>query len=293
MQQHVFFSKQQRFTKSMLMVTIISGWFILSGLLPLPAMSQGNLLIMPRRVVFEGDMRSQELVLANTGTDTSKFVISIVQYRMKEDGSFEQITQPDPGQLFADAYLRFFPRSVNLGPNESQIVKVQLTKTDNLEPGEYRSHIYFRAEPKETPLGEEEAPVDTTTLTVRLTPVFGITIPAIIRVGESTTKVNLSDFALEMVNDTVPQLNFSFNRSGNMSVYGDVRVDYVSSKGVTTQVAAVKGLAVYTPNPVRRFQTNLMTGPEIDYRKGKLVITYETQSDETPVRLAEAEVALK
>ncbi len=280
--------------KSMLMVMMFFGLVILSGLFSVPVMSQGNLLIMPRRVVFEGTMKSQDLILANTGTDSSKFVISIVQFRMKEDGAFEPITEPDPGQNFASPYLRYFPRSVYLAPNESQIVKMQLIRAGNLEPGEYRSHIYFRAEPKEVPLGEEEeVPIDTTAVTVKLTPVFGITIPVIIRVGEPVTEINLSDFALDVVNDTIHRLKLKINRSGNMSVYGDINIYYVSPQGITTQVGTAKGLAVYTPNPVRWFTAELMNDPEIDYRQGKLVITYETQSDEEPVTLAEAELLLE
>ena len=153
--------------------------------------AQGNLLITPRRAVFEGSTRSVDLNLANTGKDTAIYSISLVQIRMKEDGGFETITEPDPGQKFADRYIRFFPRSVTLGPNEAQVVKVQLIRSGELEPGEYRSHFYFRALPKAKPLGEKEAAVDSTTISVRLTPVFGITIPVIIRVG-AWIRCNLS-----------------------------------------------------------------------------------------------------
>ena len=105
--------------------------------------AQGNLLITPRRVVFDGTKRVQELNLANTGQDTAKYNVSIIQYRMKEDGAFEEITVPDPGQNFADKNIRFFPRTVTLAPNEAQVVKMQVTKMDQLAPGEYRSHVYF------------------------------------------------------------------------------------------------------------------------------------------------------
>ena len=71
--------------------------------------AQGDLLITPRRVVFEGSKRSMDLNLANTGKDTATYAISLVQIRMLEDGGFETITSPDPGQQFADRYLRFFP----------------------------------------------------------------------------------------------------------------------------------------------------------------------------------------
>ena len=121
------------------------------------AHAQGNLLITPRRAVFEGNQRTIDLNLANTGADSATYAISIVQIRMTEEGSFETITEPDPGQRFADRYLRYFPRSVTLGPNEAQVVKVQLTGGSELEQGEYRSHFYFRAVPDSRPLGDVSA----------------------------------------------------------------------------------------------------------------------------------------
>ena len=149
-------------------------------------------------MVFEGSKKSIDLNLANTGQDTATYAISLVQIRMKEDGGFETITEPDPGQRFADPFIRFFPRSVTLGPNEAQVVKVQLTKTNELTDGEYRSHFYFRAVPKQNALGEEEKVKDSTSISVKLTPIFGITIPVIIRKGESTTKVTLSELAFQI-----------------------------------------------------------------------------------------------
>ena len=255
--------------------------------------AQGDLLITPRRVVFEGSKRSMDLNLANTGKDTATYAISLMQIRMKEDGGFETITDPDPGQRFADRFIRFFPRSVTLGPNEAQTVKMQLIRANELETGEYRSHFYFRSIPKISPLGEKEKANDTTTISVMLTPVFGITIPVIIRVGESTAKVTISDLGFEMANDTVPRFSMVFNRSGNMSVFGDLTVDHISTRGKITRVGMANGVAVYTPNTKRRFQFNLNKVPGVDFRTGTLRVIFTASSDVKPVRLAEAELPLK
>ena len=233
-----------------------------------------------------------DLNLANTGQDTATYAISIVQIRMKEDGGFETITEPDPGQRFADTFIRFFPRSVTLGPNEAQVVKVQLTKTNELSTGEYRSHFYFRAIPNQKPLGEENKIIDTNTISVTLTPIFGITIPVIIRVGESSTQVTLSELAFQTLDDTIPRFSMAFNRSGNMSVYGDLAVDYISTQGKITRVGIANGVAVYTPNTIRRFQLNLDRIPDVDYKSGTLRVIFSAPSDVKPVRYAEAELAL-
>jgi P pilus assembly chaperone PapD len=255
--------------------------------------SQGNLVIIPRRVVFDGTSKTQEITLANGGTDTAKYLISIVQMRMKDDGSFEKITAPDPGQNFADKYLRIYPRTVTLAPRESQMVKLQLIRTENLEAGEYRSHIDFRAIPKTTPLGENALPQDTAAFSASLSVVFGITIPVIIRIGESTGKVNLSNLAVETVNDTLTKCKMTFNRSGNTSVYGDIAVTYTSPQGKVSQVATVRGIAVYTPNSVRYFDCKLDKIAGVDYHKGKLHVVYSTQVGSRPLKLAEAELILK
>jgi P pilus assembly chaperone PapD len=128
---------------------------------PLSSLAQGNLLITPMRVVFEGPKKIQELNLANTGRDTARYLISLIEIRMNSNGTFEKISEPDSGQQFASRFLRIFPKSVTLGPGEAQLVKVQLTKTSQLQPGECRSHIYFRAVPDTKALGEQVMLKDT------------------------------------------------------------------------------------------------------------------------------------
>jgi hypothetical protein len=231
-----------------------------------------------------------DLNLANTGQDTAIYAISLIQIRMKNDGGFETITEPDPDQRFAAEFIRFFPRSVTLGPNESQVVKVQLTKTNELTNGEYRSHFYFRAVPRQNALGEEVT--DSTSISVKLTPIFGITIPVIIRRGESTLKVTLTDLAFQTENDTIPKMKMVLKRSGNISVYGDIVVEHISLQGTVTRVGVANGLAVYTPNTERQFQINLNNVPGIDYNTGTLRVIYSASSDVKPVRYAEAELAL-
>jgi len=274
-------------------ILLMAGLVILSIITSTRAIAQGNLLITPRRVVFEGQKRTQDLNLANTGIDTAKYNISVTNYRMREDGSFEDITTPDAGQNFADKNLRFFPRTVTLAPNEAQVVKMQVTKADQLSPGEYRSHVYFRAVPKQSALGTEEVKKDSTSIGVKLIPIFGITIPVIIRVGESTMKVNLTDLNFSFMNDTIPVLQFAFNRTGNMSVYGDILVEHISPGMIITPIGTVRGIAVYTPNSLRRFQMELDKKAKVDYHTGKLKLTYTSQSETKAEKYAEAVLPLR
>jgi hypothetical protein len=172
-------------------------------------------------------------------------------------------------------------------------VKVQLLKTTQLAPGEYRSHFYFRSVPKIKPLGEEEAVKDSSAISVRLTPVFGISIPVIIKIGESDAKISLSELAVSVTGDGVPGLNLTFNRTGGYSVYGDLVVDHVSPQGKVTRVGVANGIAVYTPNTIRRFQLSLTNTKDLDLRSGKLVVVFSAPSDVKPAKYAEAELMLR
>src|SRR6476646_573068 len=95
----------------------------------LKTVAQGNLLIAPKRAVFESRERYKELTLSNTGNDTARYNISFIHYRMKENGSLEELSRSDNSLLFADSFVRFFPRTVILPPGESQVVRLQLTQT--------------------------------------------------------------------------------------------------------------------------------------------------------------------
>ncbi len=249
----------------------------------LTSSAQGDLMIYPKRIVFEGQKRSQEINLANSGKDTARYVLSVVQIRMKEDGSFEQITTPDPGQNFADRYFRIFPRNVVLAPNEAQTVKVQMINTGDLVAGEYRSHLYIRAEEEKNPLGDKDDVADPKAISVKLVAIFGISIPVIIRAGENTSTVSLTDVNFKAPKDSIPYVQFAFNRSGNMSVYGDINVDYISPEGKSTRIGAAKGIAVYNPTIKRNFTLPLTIKENVDVHSGQLRVSYSYEGkDDKP-----------
>lgn len=270
----------------------MTGISLFAAIAPIKSQAQGNLLVTPRRVVFEKAPYIRELNLANIGKDTAKYVISMMEIRMKEDGSFEQISAPDSGQQFASGHLRIYPRSVAIPPGESQVVKVQLTKANELTAGEYRSHIYIRAVPREKPLGDTANDAKKQDISVKLTAIFGISVPAIVRVGEYDGKLSISDPSFIMMDEKAPKLSLTLNRSGTMSTYGDITVDCIEPDGKTTQVGIVRGIAIYTPNTKRQFQMDLDTTQHVNYHNSKLHIVYRTQKDASSQDFAEAEVAV-
>jgi len=255
--------------------------------------SQGNLLVTPKRIVFEGGKQSQEINLVNIGQDTAVYAIGFVQYRMNEDGTVTEIFVPDSGQFFADKLIRFYPRNVEIPPKESQVVRTQIKRIPDLESGEYRSHMYFRSVPTEIPLGDDSTNPDSTNISVRIKTLFGISIPLIVRVGNNlSSSVNLSNISLKMLNDTTPILSISINRVGEISTYGNLIVEYISEKVRNVEVGFARGVAVYTPNLKRNFQLVLRNPEDVNYHNGKLIVKYQSENENKVETLDQTELIL-
>lgn len=238
--------------------------------------AQSDLLITPFRVVFEKGKNLEELTVANTGKDTARYTISFLQYKMLNSGKLEKINAPEDSILFADKYLRIFPKTITLAPNEAQIVRLQLKTPPDLAQGEYRSHLYFRSIVDETPdMGTE---TDSTAIGFKLVPVYGITIPVIIRVGDSNVKTSLASAKLDEVNG-VKQLACKIERHGNISSFGQIELEHISDSGVKTIIGKVNGVAVYTPIHSRELSIPLSIPETVDISKGKMVVKYFSKID--------------
>jgi hypothetical protein len=105
-------------------------------------------------------------------------------------------------------------------------------------------------------------------------------------------KVTLSDLSFDPAGETGPVIKLTFNRTGNMSVYGDVVVDHLSSQGKITRIGIASGVAVYTPNPLRKFILNLSIPAGVNINSGKIRVTYSAPSDLKPEKYAESELIL-
>lgn len=269
--------------------SILTAFLLFGGL---AVYAQGNLLITPKRLVFDGTKRTEEINLANIGKDTTTYNISFVQFKMDENGIFVPVADDDTTQKFAHKNLRFFPRTVTLAPNEAQSVKVQLIKSNELAAGEYRSHLFFKNVLETRALGDEQKTTKDSGISVNLKPVFGISIATIIRVGETNVKAGISGQKfIANLQTAEPQVSFTLNRSGNISLYGDIRVSYIGPDNKSTEVGLMKGLAVYTPNDSRKVLLPLRKLPGIDYGHGKLLVDF-TDPAAKNASLSSAEIIL-
>ena len=256
------------------------------------ALAQGNLLITPMRVVFDGSKQKNELNLMNIGTDTATYSVSFRHYNMTEQGSLEVIEKPDTAQMFAEPYLRIFPRQVTLAPGETQVVMLQCRRKADMKAGEYRSHLWFRAENNYEPLKKKEPSLDSNQLSVTITPIFGITIPVIIRSGAVNVSAALSDLKLETKQDTIQYLKFTINRTGNISIYGDFIIEYIPVIGKPYVVGNVRGVGVYTNINKRNIAIKLKNNSGKILTDGKLKVKFISNDDKKTVVFAEEEMVI-
>jgi len=151
---------------------------------------------------------------------------------------------------------------------------LQFRRKSNMQPGEYHSHLYFRAEKDNTPLGMKNPKTDSTHLTINLIPVYGLCIPIIIRTGDAKVNITLSDLKLEKKPELTNWLKLTLNRSGNISTYGDIIVEYLPAKGKAIQIGAIRGIGVYTDINKRNIAIKLNNSSATPYLNGKLRIRY-------------------
>lgn len=254
-----------------------------------PVLAQGDLLIYPKRVVFEGRKSIEKLTLSNTGKDTAVYNVSFVEYKMNEKGEMKIISEPEDGINFASSHVRIYPRKVTLAPFEGQTIKVQLRNSQNLNDGEYRSHLYFRAEEDQGALGETTKAKDSA-ISVQLKAVFGISIPCIVRKGTNTTKVNISNLKLIQLDNLDDALQLNLNRQGNMSAYGDFSINYIAPNSKVYEVASMKGVGVYTPGNFRTLIIKLKKPENISFDGGAFKVVF-TENESKKI-LTEANLTL-
>ena len=267
--------------------------FGISGSLkPVEAQQSGGLQVVPTRIVFEGRKRSAEVNLQNNGTKRETYRLSFKNMRMLESGDYEDVKEPRQDEKFADSLIRFSPRQVTLDPGEGQTIRLLVRKKKNLPKGEYRSHLFFRSLPPknfgeslEDPSGGEKDEIS-----IQLIPVYGVTIPVIVRHGKGSGSVRLTDLGLDQGGDDKKAIfSMQLNRIGNFSVFGDIEVTHLPAQGDEKVVGNIHGIAVFTPNQSRNLRVFLE--PQ-KLEKGKLHIVYRQIPEQGGEILAEAEYSI-
>lgn len=219
-----------------------------------PAQAQSDLLVAPTRVVINQG-GSAEVVLSNIGSQPATYRISAELRRMDEDGDFSEVAEADanPTEQAALSMVSFAPRRVTLLPGQPQSVRISIRPPAGLPDGEYRVHLNFRGIPPAVPADDSAGAA--TGVTIKLVPVYGITIPVFVRRGRLEAAASLSNPQV-VRRDNATFVEIDVNRTGQRSVYGEL----IGKAPDGTMLFQVKGVAVY---------------PEVNHRKVRVGVPTE------------------
>lgn len=249
----------------------------------LPAMAQGDLLVAPTRVVINGG-GGAEVVLSNIGDKPATYRISLELRRMDETGDFNEVAEADANtsERAALDMIRYAPRRVTLLPGQPQAVRISVRPPEGLPDGEYRVHMNFRAVPTADPVEAGAAdPAQAAGVSIKLVPVYGITIPVFVRKGRLEGQATLG--AAQVVrSDSGAFIELDMGRSGTRSVYGEITGK--DSQG--QMVFSIRGVAIYSE--VNRRKARIPLGAEQLARlKGRVKIEYRELPENGGALLAE------
>lgn len=265
---------------------ILRGALLLFASALFAASGRSELMISPSRLVFEGSQRAAQVDLINTGDKETTYRISVVNRRMTETGSFVDVEEPGPGEHLANEMIRFSPKQVTLPPGIAQSVRLMVRRPADLESGEYRTHLLFRALPPAHAAPEVGEPP--TGISVGLVPVYGLSIPIIIRQGKPSASLSIEHVSLERSGKTT--LIADLVRSGDRSVYGDITTYQIDAKGDRTVIGIAKGVAVYTPNRVRHARLPLT----LDLKaRGTILVVFQERGDGPGTVIAQASIPMQ
>ncbi len=237
-------------------------------LAPLPAQAAGDLLVAPTRVVLDG-VRGTEVILNNVGAEPATYRISLELRRMTPDGKLDEVTKEEANALeqAALSMIRYAPRRITLAPNQPQAIRIGVRPPQALPDGEYRAHMLFRAIPKAQPVAPQAG--EPQGLSIALTPIYGVTIPIIIRKGALQATAAIANGRVE-TDENGHAFAFDLSRQGDKSTYGEIRV---TKPGLDKPLLVARGIAVYAEVEARTVKLPVpaevaaqLTGPvKIEY----------------------------
>lgn len=204
-----------------------------------PALAS-DLLVAPTRILLDGQ-RGAEVILNNIGSETATYRVSIELRRMTEEGRLQEVSDEESNAIeqAAKQMIRYAPRRITLPPNQPQAIRIGIRPPEGLADGEYRAHLLFRAIPKPRPV--TEAANNAGGLSIALTPIYGVTIPVIIRQGQLESTAALANARLEQTGNG-SAFAVDLSHSGTRSTYGELRI---RPQGGGEPILVANGIAIY------------------------------------------------
>lgn len=236
----------------------------------------GDINLYPRRVIIQGRQRTAQVGLFNRTANEGNYEINITEMAMTPSGQLvplEQVTDQAVAQRVRSAkdMIRWSPKRLTLLGSESQTIRLMARPAPDTPPGEYRAHFVAISRPDSAVGGVsiEEAVGGNQArgIGVTIRPRFGISIPVIVRIGETTLKLGIQQPDVVELPDGRSGLKLVLERDGTRSAYGDLLAYRENSK---EPFLVARGIGIY---------------PEIDSRT--IMIPFELDETAEPITRGE------
>lgn len=251
----------------------------------------GDVNLYPKRVVIQDRQRIATVGLYNRASAQGNYEIVLNDMMMTPTGAIVDLSSVKDAGLrarvkTASALLRWSPRKIVLPSNEAQTIRIMARIPPELPPGEYRTHFSVMQVPAEAASGlsiedaSGKAGKAGSGIGVRIVPRFGIAIPVIVRVGDTTLTTGLRDLSVRPLGKGHSGVALIITRSGTRSAFGNVTV---TAAGSNKPIAVIKGIGVYPEVDQRPVTVPIDPAvPPSSYAPGaRLTVTY-TDDDYRP-----------
>ncbi len=179
--------------------------------------------ILPRKILIDDRQRSADITVLNLGDKPNFVRITLMSYKQKEDGTYEEIAVPLNPAFDPERDIRISPKQFTLPAGGRQKVRLSIQKPADLPDGEYRFHV------KAISFDEEDSSVRRTpskSASIMMKMNVAVVIPVIFRKGELTGGAkmqNISFVPASQAQQGRPALRFDLVRQGQAGVMGTVR----------------------------------------------------------------------
>jgi P pilus assembly chaperone PapD len=258
-----------------------------------------NLNITPKRLILDKGNRSGTVYIFNQGNVPATFDISLVERVMLPSGEIKAVaearTEPELQPIVeklasAQSLLVATPRRVSLAPGKGQTIRIRATPPADAS-GEYRTHLTVTTvPPRDAGVTADQAQAGARgQLSFRITSVFGLSIPVIVRPGPADVRgaienmrLAYADISPDGVSSPVrtPVVRFDLKRVGTSSLFGNVEVQSPRGKD-RNALGLARGVGVYPEIDRRSIQIPLRRAPTA----GEQLEIVFADDDSTPGRV--------
>lgn len=254
--------------------------------------------ITPKRVYFDRARRTATVFLVNQGNDDVTVDLTFVDRVMFPTGQImvadDAVKEPNGQALVtslksAKDLLQISPRRVTLAPGKGQTVRLRLASAPPENVPELRTHLTVTSiPPRESgTTAQAAAGANQGELSFRVSAVYGLSIPVIVRMGAADARANIENVHVEMINASpdgvaaphmTPVAALDLVRLGANSLYGNVEVRGSTQARNAEPLGAARGVAVYEEAGRRVLRIPLTRAPAAGE---KLEVTF-TDDDTSP-----------